>query len=304
MTWLTNPYRFGAPVVPIGTRKYWRLLILSAPNSQTSIARLQMAATPAGPDLCTGGTPTAGATSVAVANAFDANASTYWGSSATSVTWNYIQYEFAAPVSIAEVRISTRNDAFYTDAPRVFAVMASSDGTNWTSAQIIYVSSAWTSAATQTFAVSLNALPTDRASAFMWGIGVTAVASGTAPYIAEMELALTASGADQCSGGFPFHKAIFQNSESSDKLFDNSGSTLCRGVDFSSVATQDFGYIFPAPIAPVELRLRAFNNFTLWTSMAKDFTIWWSADGQTRNVVATITNQTWTTGEVKAFAIP
>lgn len=26
MTWLTNPYRFGAPPLLIGARRYWRLV--------------------------------------------------------------------------------------------------------------------------------------------------------------------------------------------------------------------------------------------------------------------------------------
>jgi hypothetical protein len=312
MTWLTNPFRFGLASVPLAAVSYWRLHVISGPNSGTSINQLQMASSPGGANLCTGGTASGNPGSGAPggvdlpANAFDGSDATFWGGGdgAGLVGGAWLQYQFPSPQLIQEVRVKARNDAFFTDTPVVFALLASSDGVTFKGAGIFRVGSAWTQNQQRTFAVPNVETPNLRSLATVWGITATAAASGDRVYMAEMEFALTTGGADQCAGGVGFHKHAEFNVEASDKLFDGT-NTLYTARTFPNGGDQKAGYVFATPINPVELRLTAASTFGLQANMAKDFTIWWSSDGRTENVVATVTGQTgWASGETRAFAIP
>jgi hypothetical protein len=306
---IAGPRSGGA--VPLTAVPYWRLHVISAPNSGTSINQLQMASSPGGANLCTGGTASGNPGSGTPGgvdlppNAFDGSDATFWGGGdgAGLVGGAWLQYQFASPQLIQEVRVKARNDVFFTDTPVVFAMLASSDGVTFQGAGIFRVGSAWTINQQRTFAVPNVETPNLRSLATVWGVTVTDSANGARLYMAEMEFALVASGADQCTGGVGFHKHAEFNAECSDKLFDNT-SALYTARDFPA-GPQKAGYVFASPINPVELRLTAASTFGLWANMAKDFTIWWSADGRTENVVATITGQTgWASGETRAFAIP
>lgn len=90
------------------THRYWRLLISANEIGNISgLAALEMAATPAGSDQCTGGT--ALTSSYRVGNepalAFDGDDNTKWISENVSLP-SYIGYDFGAEVAVKEVRIT------------------------------------------------------------------------------------------------------------------------------------------------------------------------------------------------------
>jgi hypothetical protein len=289
-----------------GTATIWRMQMVAVTPAAVSFLGLEMASSPGGANLCVGGTPSGGpedGTFVA-ANAFDQNNGTRWSGSFNLVAGNWLQYEFTSPQTITEVRITTRNDAFFTDAPTVFAILSSNDGVNFTFVQLVRIGSAWTQFEQRAFAITPTPISNIRANASIWGITVTDSADGNVLYMAEMILATSIGGATIVSGGFPFHTTAINNSEASSNLFDGTNS-LYGGRSFASVPAHSVGYVFASPVNPVELRLTAASVFSLETRMAKDFTIWWSANGYDRTTVATVAGQTgWSSGETRAFTIP
>lgn len=293
----------GGPPVQTSFR-HWRVLNLSSPTTGFAVVEIEMAATPGGADLCNGGTASAGLNGAdSPNNAFDNNTSTRWLGDPNLVAGNWLQYDFGAPVEIGEVRITARSD-FPNDAPRAFLFCGSDDGITFTAGQVFRTGS-WTAGQQKAFTVdAIENLVNDRSKAFIWGITATASANGGRLYMAGMEMALSAGGADICTGGAGFHETILQTSEPSGNLFDGTNS-LCAAKLFSEVAEQDFGYVFASPVDIAELRLTAASTFSLQANMVSAFSIWWSSNGFTKNTVASFSAQTgWGSGEERAYAVP
>lgn len=115
--------------------EYWRIYVTEGvASTNTSIAEVEMRATTGGADQCTGGTATANeelGVDYTAAKAFDNDNATIWHTS-TSVLPNWIAYQFASPVEVEEVAITSRNEANSSTAPEDFSIQYSDDGTNWT----------------------------------------------------------------------------------------------------------------------------------------------------------------------------
>lgn len=108
----------------------WRLNIsASQAGGNIAIGEIEMRATPGGADQCTGGTAIKSVeqSGLPATNAFDNNAANAWASSNTIPAW--IGYTFAAPVDVAELAVTSWDDAtFWNLAPTNFTLEASNDG--------------------------------------------------------------------------------------------------------------------------------------------------------------------------------
>lgn len=173
-SWATNEQRlfvspsYVAPSYsgsPHGTHRYWRLHFSRDNNggeNAYSAAEVEMRATPAGADQCSGGTASAhsvfgsnpGANDAA--KAFDNNTATLWSASGSS-TNGWLQYDFGSgnAVAVAEIMLQARNDASFTQTGRWGCVEFSDDGSEW--------STAWEYAMASTYSAGLAQTSTDPA---------------------------------------------------------------------------------------------------------------------------------------------
>lgn len=113
---------------------YVELVFLDTNNNpNVSLAEMIVAASIGGATECSGGTPSASTTypGSAVANLFDADPTTWWANDATNTPWfpQNVTYQFAAPVAVAELRITTRSG--FNQWPNDFLIRASNDGSTW-----------------------------------------------------------------------------------------------------------------------------------------------------------------------------
>lgn len=120
-----------------GAHEYWRIKVTAVNSGSTvSIGEIEMRELPGEVDLCSGGTASADSVYVSyiAANAFDNNLTTRWSNNAALPAW--IQYQFASPVEIGEVRIRAPDAGNYASAQMVkdFVLEYSDDGSTWTQA--------------------------------------------------------------------------------------------------------------------------------------------------------------------------
>lgn len=141
--------------------KFWRIEV-TANNGNASyatIAELEMRAFAGGGDQAIGGTATASSIANSdnqAAYAFDNNLESKWTPSArpTALAPQWVQYEFAAPVTVKQIAM-TGCIAGQTDmAPRDFTVLYSSDGSAWTPAGSFTAQTGWAGGETRTFNLS------------------------------------------------------------------------------------------------------------------------------------------------------
>lgn len=300
MTWLTNPYRFGAPP-GTGPHRYWGVTFLSTVGEQyAGLAEIEMAATVGGSDQCSGGTASASSVNPGAdvaAKLFDDNNTTAWAGTKGALDW--VMYDFGVPVDVAEVRMRARS-TLPAQAPRAFSIWGSDDaGATRYAYHIETGLSAWTASESRSFAISLTRLPTDFGNARVWMVDITANNGDGVLVVQEMEFANTTGGATICSGGAPGATLSFSTTFHPGRLTDGA-STEWAGENMNPAAK--ILYTFPAVANPVQLRLKARASGA--TSAPKDFTIHWSADGLTFTQTNAVTNETgWSVNEVRGFAI-
>ena len=109
----------GGPVQQTG----WRLANWYSTSQYSGCSEIEMRATADGPDLCAGGTALASSqysSAYAAAKAFDDDTATLWCDNGIQPAW--IEYDFAAPVTIVQVAIRARTDGENAIAPDRFDV--------------------------------------------------------------------------------------------------------------------------------------------------------------------------------------
>jgi hypothetical protein len=155
MAFIINPYVFGGGVVAPSSAEMWWIEILSSdqPESlsgggdKTVVEMRWMTSAGAGAQPGTGTAFSAGGVGGFVAaNAFDANASTYFY--ATSVEPD-LGFDFDSAQSITHLSITVRNDGFHFQGPRAVRVYNSTDGGVTPNFVRYIVFATWTSGQTQ-----------------------------------------------------------------------------------------------------------------------------------------------------------
>lgn len=291
--------RRAAATAAVSTK--WRIYInctelgFAAGNGNASIAECEMRASAGGADLCTGGTATASSTlsSNTASNAFANNGTTsVWTANSGDDEW--LQYEFASPVTIEEVYIQAANNDFGSgNSPVDFEVQYDSGGG-------VFVT--YWSALTGPFGMAeprvfnrTDAAPTGKR---WWRFYVTNL-TGTAARLScsEIEMRLTNGGADQCSGGYAFARAHLSTLVPA-AAFANDGTTTFF-AELSSTVPTYIGYAFPADVDIEEVTFRARGSFANNES-PEDFKLQFGCGGVWTDVVS-ITGQSFTDGETKTY---
>lgn len=144
------------------THSYWRLIMWPTPyGGFVSIGEVEFRATAGGADQASGGTATGSInsdTSVAT-NAFDNNNSNHF-TSTYSNSLHFIQYEFASPVSVQQVAITSRADSVSPQInPSRFTVQYSDNGTTWTDVFTVREQFAWSTSEQRLFTAANAFVP-------------------------------------------------------------------------------------------------------------------------------------------------
>lgn len=143
---------FRLVVSSLAKHRYWRINITSS-NTYCSVTEIEMAATAAGANMCTGGGAIASGNYGAgheEANAFNGVlGDPPWASANSSSGW--IGYDFGTPMPVAEVRICARYGT-YVQSPNTFAIQYSDDAASWTTTTSYSGQTSWPTAAFKTFA--------------------------------------------------------------------------------------------------------------------------------------------------------
>jgi hypothetical protein len=290
VTWLTNPYRFGQPVTPIGTTTHWDVVFLGAERDNMCVAEIAFAATIGGANLISGGTLLSTAMNN-TPNIINGNINDFSSVATIHGGTSRIGYAFASPVTIGEVRLTARNDTFFRSTPRAIVVRQSFDsGATWIPVTVGLCSAYTAAADVRSFPVVPMALGNVRANARLWRVRVPTVQSGNIISCGELEFALTASGATQTSGGSPISSSDwFASSSSSTRAFDGTKAASNCWLSEAGDVPGFLGYLFPEPkpfLAEMRWTAGAFSGGDLVRNPLS-LEIQWSADGIIWNTVNT-----------------
>lgn len=152
--WLEEPEPEPEPAVEA---LYWRIYITlnNGHGTYTSIAEIEMRGTVGGPNLATGGTPSAASIlgGAPASNAFDGNPATIWATAAGQRYPTWIRYQFPSPVAIRQIMLQSRSGAEVNQNPRDFTVEYSDDGASWTAIASFTNVTGWASSEIRTFLV-------------------------------------------------------------------------------------------------------------------------------------------------------
>lgn len=297
-------------IVPAAHR-YWRLVSLSSDGFVVHVTEIEMATSPGGADICTGGTAIGSEPSAirAPANAFDnsvASTSFYQEDDTASqgvMCGSWVGYDFGAPVVPVEIRRKSADAAtqFVREA-RTQTLQGSDDAATWLSYDILRFN-AWTRNETETRAINQSGtLPTTDYP--FWAINCTKTQLGQIQ-LAELVFANSIGGATIVTGEQPIfglRGATTSEGFEAKRFLDANNSTKFAHNSYTPNAWRNgtLGVAFASSQNPVELRLRAVTDFP--TGAPEDFTIIKSHDGVTWTTVATVTGQTgWTAGEVRTW---
>lgn len=219
----------------------WRINITAASGSfSAAIQQLSMYAAGSLTDLCTGGTATASSEysgSYSAAKAFDGNSSTDWMTNTAKPQW--IQYEFAAAQSVVAIAITASVYASLIDFTLDYW-----DGAAWVTVLTVAGEGDWSTNAVRTYSA---------VSQQMWRLYVSASGSGLVVQIAEMEMHLTAGGANECAGGILSCKD-FNTGQPASLAMDADSATVWQ--DYIATPTW-LAYMFPGALNIVEFKIQA-----------------------------------------------
>jgi hypothetical protein len=287
----------------VATHLYWRLSMMQpSGGSAFACTEISMAATSGGTNLCTGGTPFADQSfsGTTPGDAFDANVSTIWSSTTGPWPMN-IGYQFASAVEINEVKVTARNDSFFTQAPARFVLEYSDDGSTYHPWMFVDWGNFGSAGTTKT---ALKPSGDAAGSHAYWGILIYDVdhPNGSfGPCCSEFEWRATAGGTDQATGGTAHATLSFSSSFNQDKAYDNDTTTYWSTS--SASFPQDISYHFTGAVSVAELAMISQNNSD-YLQTPSIFDVMWSDDGivwpMGWHQTATWTAQTQT----KTFANP
>lgn len=305
MTWVTNSYRFGpaSGLPPSVAATHWRLIPVGCEPGAGSVtwpvvATIEMAETPAGPDVCSGGTviSSGGWNSSHLASvAFDGNPASYAQFVNIGISGGgWLGYAFAAAKVIREIRMSAWSspDAMFRAVVPQYSLDA---GASWVSLEMIGPLAAW-SASEQRVIPQLTAMPKTRSTAVIWGVTLTSPGGAE---VAEIEFRASAGGVNLCTGGVSFGTAETNGSVNIGNAYN--GTNVGRWLANTPMSAH---YVFPSPPNPSHIAVKSQASGGV-TATAQSFDVWWSEDGLTRNTVLSVAGQTgWIANETRVFAIP
>ncbi len=142
----------------MAARKYWKLSFPPPRNSTTvAVTEVEFHTSVGGVQAATGGTPLGYAESPSgvVANAFDNNTGTQWGSISGGTFHVDIGYNFTSPVDIVEVVLKGNANAS-TQGPPNILLKYSDNGVNWENYSSVGLGLTWVNSETKTLLTPEN----------------------------------------------------------------------------------------------------------------------------------------------------
>ena len=277
--------------MPSSTR--WRIYVTAVNGaSETAITEVTMASAAGGADLCTGGTPSA--SSGTAANAFDANASSWWVSSGGGTQW--IEYQFASAVSIVQYGLKhlPSGGTYGPYAPKDFKLQ-SFDGSGWVDADSQTNQQEWRPG-------EIRAFPT--ASKMLWRFNVSNTQTPPYAIMAEVELRTSAAGANQATVSDRCWADSYLSGDdityAAGKAIDGNSAT--NWASSNSALPHQWRHWFTTPKEVIEYVITAANASgweqyapKSWTLEYYDGASWVVAD--TRTSVAN-----WSAGESRTYS--
>ena len=136
-----------------GSHSYWRVNVTTVQGGAfLNITEVEFRATIGGSTQTTGGTATASSEngSHLAGAAFDTILNTFWQTSSGTTGW--LRYQFASPVSVAQVAIlAWGSGAVANNSPKNFTIDYSDNGSSWTTAYTSSTQAAWANGEVRTF---------------------------------------------------------------------------------------------------------------------------------------------------------
>jgi hypothetical protein len=292
-----------------GPHRYWRINVTAITSGLiAAIGELEMQETEFGPNVCTGGTPSADTefnASFLATNAFDGNlAGSPWASTSSSLP-HWLRYDFGAgnDVEINAVGMHARTSSLET-MPTAFDVQFSDDGSSWTTAW----SESGLSWSAREFKKFVNPAYTEPGyTGSPWGSYTHwryygRVTDGGAFFSsAEIEWRATPGGADQATGGSSFSGGDFSGSFDHPRAFDNNNATL-----WASAGTNTYiGYGHGSAVSVGQVAIRSRQDSAA-NGSPRDFIVQFStSSGGPWTTAWVVTGSTgWGLGETRTFTDP
>lgn len=287
----------------MSAHRYWRVKCYSVgghPTSSWNVARMEMAESANGVDVCTGGTPSSSTDydgSHTAAKAFDKDSSTFWSASAFAYG-DYLQYDFGSGVTkdIVEVRTKDRTDSNVGYNMTLGELFYSDDGSSWTSAGDL--AGPVTTANGQEVTYSLN--PVDSTAYRYWKITCTGNTTGNFG-ISELELATSVGGSNEIGSGTITGSGDDGVDHIANAVDGNISTCYGAAGGMPRYVQYDFGSGVTKNI--VEVRMKSRNDGYYYQNLMQGY-IEGSNDGSAWTKVAFLANTvSVSNGETKTFKV-
>ena len=315
---LSPPYGIDpSPPAPSTAHRYWRIMIDENYNdTYLSIAAIEMAETSGGADLTSVGFAISGGdrgTSWATGQAFDGDTATAWSilrSAGAASLWIGQDFGAGNARAISEIRLTARNDfsSGHSNAlhmPTKWRLQRSYDGLVWQDVFIHLREAPWELGETRVYAEAGSAAPV---GAFRyWRLRAGDNHADTYFSIAEIEMAASAGGANECTPGqtiFGDQRSSFPATQAFDGIVGgNNCWSISRGAS-DAIADAWIGQDFSTAYDLHELRLTARAD-GFYTHMPMSFAVECSMDGVFWQVAWVETDLApWSAAETRSFQRP
>lgn len=317
MTYITNPYAFGASA---GTpHRYWRINVSAADGgANIAILELHMRESVHGPNVATIAANVSASSNLLFHDPGDAFSSNWdedtgagvssWASSTGANEW--LRYDFGAgnQKAIVAVDIWARPDtAFSTQSPKDFTIEYSDNGSSWTVAWTVTGSTGWRSREHRKFVKTGHTDSSTMGSHTYWRIMVTeshGAASNTG--IGEIEFRSVAGVSQSSTGGTPLASSELSSTYSAAKAFAGDGGTThwTSAQGANSFNAQEIQYQHTSARTVAQLMLQARND-AFRNEHPKYFQLLWSDNGTNWTHGADCsTLSAWGLNEIRTFNVP
>lgn len=279
------------------SHRYWRVQLGYSGSTAFALKNIGFCTTAGGANIATGGTASATQTFTGT-NIASCFANTGIWSSTNAAPTQFIEYDFGSgnAVSLAEVFMTSRNDANFAQAPIEFVVQFSDDNVSWTSVAHC-IKDGWTQNQTVRFTFSTS---NQNASHQWWGVEIVASVSGAGYSLPEMFYAATNGGSSLCVGGTARASENFSGTFNAPKAFDGNPATRWSGND--KQAQQSLTYELASTSVVAQISMSA--DATVFTQTPNDFILIFSDDGLTWGYGTEFTSTTWSASQTQLFSVP
>ncbi|MBR0681902.1 hypothetical protein GXW74_15515 [Roseomonas eburnea] len=306
---------------PAGPHRHWVFVTVGSRERYLALAELELAATVGGADQTAGKTITSneshwGVTATYLGRglgyAIDNNADTFaihdWINTSVQDCLT-IAIDFGSPVYAGELRIRALPSSFSSivkASPAGGILCGSDDGVTLIPYLAVVSPDLWIPGEQRAWPVTGNVLATDRSTARIWYLRVTANNGNTSAGVKELMFRGASGGPSLCIGGVPGTTnayAGFDGDETAWGGFDGAGNsgrwnTAAGGAALSPRLT----YLFPSAPNPTHVAMMCAD---IPNRMPRDFEIGYSLNGLVRVPVLTVTGATgWSVDEIREWALP